>query len=472
MNPESNNRKLWGGRFSEKTDLVLESLNASISYDKRMWKEDLKGSRAYTVALLRAGLLTEDESKEILKGLDMVHEEWEKNTFIILPSDEDIHTANERRLKELIGHSALKLHTGRSRNDQVVTDMRLWLRSGLGDFSVLLCDIIKLCTVRAQQEIDILMPGYTHLQRAQPVRWSHWLLSYCWSLKADHDRLKQLSERINVLPLGSGAIAGNPFLIDRQFLADELDFQHVSSNSMHAVGDRDFIVEFLFWASLTSIHLSRLAEDLILFSSQEFGFVTLSEAYSTGSSLMPQKRNPDSLEIIRGTAGKIYGHCTGVMMILKGLPSTYNKDLQEDKVAMFAVFDCLKAILQVAGGVINTLQVKNFNCRAALSPDMLATDVAYYLVKKGVSFREAHHLAGEVVAKAEQDRVTVSNLPLNTLRDISNFFEDDINEIWNYESSVEQYQVKGGTSRSSVTLQISELLQWHDNIRSLIQPQV
>ncbi|KAG7156455.1 Argininosuccinate lyase-like, partial [Homarus americanus] len=302
--------KLWGGRFDGSTDPVMEQFNASMSYDKAMWKQDIQGSIAYAKALHKANLLTEEESTNIIAGLEVVKSEWASETFLIQPGDEDIHTANERRLKEIVGDVGGKVHTGRSRNDQVAVDMRLWLREHI---SLLVPHLIKLLQVfieRAKKEKTILMPGYTHLQRAQPIRWSHWLLS------------------------------------------------------------------------LLSIHLSRLAEDLILFSTSEFGFVKLSDAYATGSSLMPQKKNPDSLELIRGKAGTMAGNLCGFLMVLKGLPSTYNKDLQEDKVKMFETASTMLGILQVAAGTVATLTVNENACREALSEEMLATDVAYYLVKK------------------------------------------------------------------------------------------
>ncbi|PSN43952.1 Argininosuccinate lyase [Blattella germanica] len=425
--------KLWGGRFCEKTDSLLEKLNASIKYDKRMWREDIQGSQAYARALLRVGLLNEAEEEAIQEGLSKVHQEWEQDKFTLQPSDEDIHTANERRLKELIGAPATKLHTGRSRNDQVATDMRLWLRSRIKKINNHLHGLLKVLIERAKTEVGILMPGYTHLQRAQPVQWSHWLLSHAWNFKVDSDRLMQLQDRVNIMPLGSGALAGNPFSINRSLLAKDLGFLKCSYNSMHAVGNRDFIAEFLFWASLTATHLSRLAEDLILYSSKEFGFVNLSDSYSTGSSLMPQKKNPDSLELIRGRAGRIFGNCSGFMMVMKGLPSTYNKDLQEDKESMFDTYDSLESILQIAAGATRTLTIP---------------------------FRDAHHLAGEVVVLAEKREVELPMLTLQELKSVSDKFEEDVMKVWDYKSSVEQYQASGGTSTSSIMHQIHVLEDW------------
>ncbi|KAK5644680.1 hypothetical protein RI129_005980 [Pyrocoelia pectoralis] len=349
--------KLWGGRFSTSVDDELEKLNSSINIDKELYAEDIAGSIAYAKSLVSVNLLTEEECAQICNGLNRIKTEWDEGRFEIKKNDEDIHTANERRLKELIGEPATKLHVGRSRNDQVATDMKLWLRSHLIDLELLMLELIKVTLERSTKDIDVLMPGYTHLQQAQPVRWSHWLLSHAWSLKSDVDRLEDMKKRVNIMPLGSGALAGNPFDIDRKQLARALDFADVTQNSMQAVSDRDFIVEFLFMCSLTGVHMSRWAEDLIIFCSKEFGYVTIDEAYSTGSSLMPQKRNPDSLELIRGTAGGLFGNCCSLMMTMKGLPSTYNKDMQGDKEVMFDSYHKLQSILKVAIGVIRTLKV-------------------------------------------------------------------------------------------------------------------
>lgn len=456
----SEGNKLWGGRFVGGIDPIMDMFNSSISYDKRMWEADIQGSQAYVKALEKAGLVTKAEMEQIITGLDQVSEEWSKGTFVVTKGDEDIHTANERRLKELIGEAAGKLHTGRSRNDQVVTDMRLWLRGSCSVLAVHLMQLIRAMVDRAAIEIDILFPGYTHLQRAQPIRWSHWILSHAVALSRDAERLKELQRRVNVLPLGSGAIAGNPLGVDRQLLCKELHFDAISLNSMDATSDRDFVAEFLFWASMCMTHLSKMSEDLIIYSTKEFGFVTLSDAYSTGSSLMPQKKNPDSLELIRSKTGRVFGQCSGFLMTLKGLPSTYNKDLQEDKEAMFDVFDTICAVLQVATGVISTLLINKESMEKALSPDMLATDIAYYLVRKGMPFRQAHGVSGKAVHLAETKSISVKYLSLEDLKGISPLFESDVSQVWNYTNSVEQYTAAGGTAKSSVNSQIEQLRAW------------
>lgn len=456
----SEGNKLWGGRFVGSTDPIMEKFNASIAYDQRMWDADIRGSKAYVKALQKAGLVTLEEMEQILTGLEKVFGEWSSSEFQIKPGDEDIHTANERRLKELIGEAAGKLHTGRSRNDQVVTDMRLWLRDAIATLKGNAIELINTMVERAAVEIDILFPGYTHMQRAQPIRWSHWILSHAVALSRDVEQVEEIRRRVNVLPLGSGAIAGNPFNIDRELLRKELDFDDISINSMDATGQRDFVAEFLFWGSMCLMHLSKMAEDLILYSTKEFSFISLSDAYSTGSSLMPQKKNADSLELIRSKAGRVFGRCAGFLMTLKGLPSTYNKDLQEDKEAMFDTYDTVDAVLQVASGVLSTLKVNPKSMEAALSPDMLATDLAYYLVRKGVPFREAHSCSGKAVYQAESKNVPLNQLTVEDLHSASPLFDSDVSTVWDYTSSVEQYSAPGGTAKSSVTAQIEQMRTW------------
>ncbi|CAB1315750.1 unnamed protein product [Coregonus sp. 'balchen'] len=374
--------KLWGGRFVGDTDPIMEKFNASIAYDKRMWDADIRGSKAYAKALEKAKL---------------IHDEWSKGVFEVKPGDEDIHTANERRLKV----------------------------NQLGSYT--------LVGAETTREIDVLFPGYTHMQRAQPIRWSHWILR-------DVEQLQEINRRVNVLPLGSGAIAGTPFNIDREMLRQELAFDDISINSMDATGQRDFVAEFLFWASLCLTHLSKMAEDLMLYSTKEFSFLTLSDAYSTGSSLMPQKKNADSLELIRSKAGRVFGRCAGFLMTLKGLPSTYNKDLQEDKEAMFDCYDTVHAVLQVTTGVMSTLKINPSVMEAALSPDMLATDLAYYLVRKG--------------------NIPLNQLTVEDLQTASPLFSSDVSAVWDYSSSVEQYSAPGGTAKSSVAAQVEHMRTW------------
>uniref|UniRef100_A0A8I4A3A5 Argininosuccinate lyase n=1 Tax=Callithrix jacchus TaxID=9483 RepID=A0A8I4A3A5_CALJA len=448
--------KLWGGRFVGAVDPIMEKFNASITYDRQLWEVDIQGSKAYSRGLEKAGLLTTAEMDQILHGLDKVAEEWAQGTFKLNPNDEDIHTANERRLKELIGETAGKLHTGRSRNDQVVTDLRLWMRQTCSTLSNLLWELIRTMVDRAEAECDVLFPGYTHLQRAQPIRWSHWILSHAVALTRDSERLLEVRKRIDVLPLGRWAIPYAP--AQPCFLPPpELSFRAITLNSMDATSERDFVAEFLFWASLCMTHLSRMAEDLILYGTKEFSFVCHLHLSLPASVLMPQKKNPDSLELIRSKAGRVFGRCAGLLMTLKGLPSTYNKDLQEDKEAVFEVSDTMSAVLQVATGVISTLQIHRENMGQALSPDMLATDLAYYLVRKGMPFRQAHEASGKAVFMAETKGVALNQLSLQELQTISPLFLSDVNRVWDYRHSVEQYGALGGTARSSIDWQICQV---------------
>jgi len=448
--------KLWGGRFSGKTDPVMEQFNASIGYDKRMWKEDLQGSTAYVKATCKVNIVTEAERDEILGGLEKIEAEWAAGKFEISAHDEDIHSANERRLTELIGPVAGKLHTGRSRNDQVATDMRLWLMTEIDSIKEKLKVLIGVNIERAEADIDVLFPGYTHLQRAQPIRWSHWIMLHTFALTRDLQRLDEIRERSAESPLGSGALAGHPFGIDREALAQDLGFNRATPNSLDAVSGRDFVMEFLMWGTLTMVHLSKWAEDLSMYCSKEFGYVLLSDAYSTGSSLMPQKKNPDSLELIRGRTGRVFGNCAGFLMTMKGLPSTYNKDMQEDKEAMFDMADTMQAVLQITAGVMSTLTVNPEKMSSALSMDMLSTDLAYYLCRKGVPFREAHGLAGKAVALAETKGCSIAELTLPDYQTIHSSFAEDVTKVWNFENSTAQYTAVGGTSKEAVLEQIAK----------------
>lgn len=449
--------RLWGGRFSGQTDPIMEKFNASFPYDKIMYKEDIEGSVAYSRALEGTGLLTAEEGDALRQGLWAVMAEWRAGTLRARDGDEDIHSANERRLTELVGPVGGKLHTGRSRNDQVATDTRLWLMAQIREVAGHATALLKVLVQRAEAEQSIVMVGYTHLQRAQPVRWAHWLLSFAWWLREDLRRLQQCYDSADQCPLGSGALAGNPFGVDRRALAADLGFSRITHNSMMAVADRDFVADFLYFSCLLCTHLSRLAEDISNYSSAEFGMVRLSDAYATGSSLMPQKKNPDSVELIRGKTGTLIGKLTGFLCVLKGLPSTYNKDLQEDKLALFDTVSTLSDLLQIATGVVSTLKVDAKACRKGLSDDMLATDVAYYLVRKGMAFRSAHGMAGQLVKLAEKLNCSLSMIPVDNLRALSPLFTEDISSVWSSEASVEQYTAEGGTAASSVQDQIKLL---------------
>ncbi|BAP69627.1 argininosuccinate lyase [Kluyveromyces marxianus] len=453
-------QKLWGGRFTGETDPLMHLYNASLPYDYKMYKADLEGTKVYTSGLEKIGLLNKEELAEIHKGLKQIEQEWADGSFVREADDEDIHTANERRLGEIIGRGiAGKVHTGRSRNDQVATDMRIYCRDIINETILpALSSLIKVLIQRANEEIDVLMPGYTHLQRAQPIRWSHWISCYATYFTEDFKRLKQIVERLNSSPLGAGALAGHPYGIDREFLAEGLGFQSVIGNSLTAVADRDFVVEIMFWGSLFMNHISRFAEDLIIYSTAEFGFIKLSDAYSTGSSLMPQKKNPDSLELLRGKSGRVFGQLAGFLMSIKSIPSTYNKDMQEDKEPLF---DCLTTVehsVLIATGVISTLSINKEKMEGALTMDMLATDLADYLVRKGVPFRETHHISGQAVALAEKLNLSgIDKISLEQYKSIDTRFDSDVFEVFNFEKSVERRDATGGTAKSAVLKQLKNL---------------
>lgn len=426
--------------------------NESLPFDKAIYAQDIQGSIAFARGNLKCGLLTESECSAIESGFETVLKEWQDGSFKIEPGiDEDIHTANERRLGEIIGkETAGKLHTGRSRNDQVATGMRLWLREQLTEIATHLTNFLRTTVSRARAEISVLMPGYTHLQRAQPIRWSHFLLSHATTFLDDLTRLHEVHSRVNRLPLGSGALVGHPFGISREDLANSLSFPSLLMNSMSAVSDRDFILETLQWATMFMTHISRWAEDLIIYSSSEFSFIRLSDAYSTGSSLMPQKKNPDALELLRGKSGRVFGLMAGLNMSIKGLPSTYNKDLQESFPPMLDAVKTVSDSLQIATGILSTLTIFPENMLKALTPEMLATDLADYLVRKGVPFRETHHISGRVVALAEREGIPMDKLTYDQLRTVDERFEKDVVETFDFEKSVEMRRSTGGTSRKAV----------------------
>lgn len=444
-----------GGRFKGGTDPIMEKFNESISFDKRMWKQDLDGSIAYSKAIFKVGIITEEEAKLLQEGLEKVMEEWASGTFEIKAGDEDIHTANERRLTEIIGPTGGKLHTGRSRNDQVATDTRLWTVAAEKDILKDMATLIQAGAEYCETHIDILMAGYTHLQPAQPIRFSHWICSHLTPLMRDAQRLQDMVPRANQCPLGSGALAGNAFGVDREFLAAELGFDGVTPNSLDSVCDRDFVVEFLMWHSLMLVHLSQFAEDVII--TNLLKGVDIDDAYATGSSLMPQKKNPDALELLRGKAGIALGRAVGMTATLKGLPRAYNKDLQEDKVPLFEAVDTVKDCLAIATGVIVTLKPNPEMLLKALCPEMLATDLADYLVRKGVPFRETHHISGACVRLAEESKISIDTLTLEQLQEIDSRFEADVMDVWDYEVSVERKSSTGGTCKASVLKQIADL---------------
>ncbi len=446
---------LWGGRYGGDIDERMWRFNASIGVDARMAQADIRGSIAWARALGRASVLEEDEVAALITGLQQIADEFAEERFGLQPGDEDIHTAVERRLGELVGPLAGKLHTGRSRNDQVATDVRLWMLEALPELGEALRALQAAIVAKAEAHLDLLMPGYTHLQPAQPVRFAHWLLSFFWMLDRDHARLQDLLARVAQCPLGAAALAGNVYGIDRQWLAQELGMLGVLENSMDAVSARDIVIEALSWGAILGTHLSRLAEDLIIYSSAEFGFLRLAERYTTGSSIMPQKRNPDSMELVRGKTGRLVGNLTRLLVVVKGLPSTYDKDLQEDKEPLFDTVDTLADLLPITAGVVESLEVRPLAMQAALDDAMLATDLADYLVKRGLPFREAHHLVGQAVRLAEERGIGLLALSLEDYRTIWPAFEPDLFDVLSFEGSVDARSARGGTARSAVVAQLA-----------------
>ena len=446
--------RLWGSRMGKEPDAAFSRLSDSFSFDRRLYGEDVDASLAWARALGRARVLTESEVEALVAGLEEVRGTLADPAFEPLPTDEDIHTAVERLLTEQVGPVAGKLHTGRSRNDQVATDFRLWVMRACDRIEVAILDLARAMAQSARAGVDLPMPGYTHMRPAQPVTWGHWMLSAFWPLIRSRDRFALARASASVLPLGSAALAGTAYPIDRQAIADDLGFESVSPNSIDAISDRDFAVEYLFAAAMLGVNLSRQAEGLILYSGPEYGFVELDEGYTSGSSLMPQKRNPGALELTRAKAGRLVGHLTGLLTTLKGLPSAYDNDLQEDKPPVFDAHDTLLEVLPVLTGLIGTLQLHPSRMAAAITPDMLSTDLADYLVGKGLPFREAHAVAGKVVRVADEKQVALDQVPLEELRELDGRFERDVVEIFDIEAALERRSSLGGTAPSAVRDQL------------------
>ncbi len=445
---------LWEGRFSQRPHAQVRQFGDSIAFDRRLGPADVRTNITYAHGLAKAGVLTDEECHKLVCALQQVESELAKGHLEIGPDDEDVHAAVESRLHELVGPIAGKLPTGRSRNDQVATDLRLYLLQEMGELQNAIGDLQSALLDRARQHLDALMPGYTHGRQAQPILFSHWLLSYFWRLERDRERLMDGARRTAMLPLGAGALAGNPFGVDREALAADLGWR-VAENSLDAVSDRDFVVDFLASAALLQVHLSQLAEDLIVWGSHEFGFLEVGETYCTGSSLMPQKQNPDTLELIRGKTGRIIGHLTGFLVVLKGLTSGYSKDLQEDKEALFDTVDTLKLELPLVTGIVETLKVNSDRMAAALDARLLATDLADYLVRKGVPFRQAHRLVGKTVRRAEDLGVPLPELSLGEYQTISGEFAEDLYAVFDFHRSVNARDVRGGTAPRAVKEQIA-----------------
>lgn len=444
--------KTWGGRFTEKIDAVFERFNNSFGIDQRLVLEDIEGSSAYANALTKAGILSQEELKQISRGLAEIKRRIEKEPgWLASQSAEDVHSFVEARLVETIGEAGFKLHTGRSRNDQVALDTRLYLKRAIIHVQVQIRNLNRELLNLAKSHQDVAIPGYTHLRKAQPILFAHYLLAYFEMFQRDLDRLDDSFRRTDAMPLGSGALAGNGFPIDREALRIELGFSQLTRNSLDAVSDRDYQVDFVSAAALTLVHLSRLAEDLIIYSSPEFGFVDLSDAVTTGSSIMPQKKNPDSLELIRGKSARVIGNLTGFLSLLKGLPLAYNKDLQEDKELLFDTLDTVTDCLLVAQVVIRTMKVNRSAASSAVQGDFLnATDLADYLVRKGLAFRKAHELVGKIVLQCEQRGIQLQELSLEEFQEFSSVFGNDVFVALSLESSIGARSVFGGTATARV----------------------
>jgi len=447
---------MWGGRFALGPSEALNALNRSLPVDHRLWPQDVAASKAWVHALCRAGVVTSHEETQLLGGLDRVADQLADGAAVGAP-DEDVHTLVERLLYQEVGALAGKLHTGRSRNDQVATDLRLWTLDAIDQLDAGVAGLGKTLVGKAKDSSDAILPGYTHGQRAQPVRWAYVLLAHAWPLVRDRQRLADARRRTAELPLGSGALAGSGFPIDRVLLKEALGFRALSPNALDATGDRDFVADVLFAIALIGTHLSRLGAELITYASGEFGFITLADDFSTGSSLMPQKRNPDVFELARGKAGRLLGDFVALLTTLKGIPAGYQKDLQEDKALLFDACDTLATVLPAMTGAIETLTINADRMAAALDPAMRATDLADLLVEAGVPFRESHGLIGRLVRAAEHEHVPLDRVPQNIANDIHPALGPALAQLGTWEQSIESRATPGGASRASVESQIEEL---------------
>ena len=448
--------KLWGGRFTKATDKLVEEYTASIQFDQQLWKEDITGSLAHVAMLGKCGIIGEDEAATIAEGLKKVAKLIEEGKAEFTISNEDVHMNVEKMLLDEVGPVGGKLHTGRSRNDQVATDMHLYLRARVVELVALIAQVQDALLEQAKANVDTILPGYTHLQRAQPILFAHHLMAYYSMFQRDAERMMDSFKRINVLPLGAGALAGTTFPIDREYVAKLLKFDAIYTNSLDAVSDRDFIIEFLGNASLLMAHLSRLCEEMILWMSNEFNFVELDDAFCTGSSIMPQKKNPDVAELVRGKTGRVYGNLVGMLTVLKGLPLAYNKDMQEDKEGMFDTVTTLHGALSLFAPMIRTMKVKKENMRQAVAEDFSnATDLADYLVGKGMPFRQAHEVVGKSVLYCIDQGKYLLDMTLDEYKQFSELFEDDIYAALDPQQVVNARSVLGGTAKNQVEIQLA-----------------
>jgi argininosuccinate lyase len=449
---------LWGGRFSGGSADVTKRISSSVHFDGRMYEQDIEGSKAHARMLGKMGVLKEDEVDAVVRGLDGILNDIGSGKFVFSEELEDVHMNIESELTRRIGDAGKRLHTARSRNDQVALDMRLYLRKEISAVRTLITGLMSIIVGLSEKNMDAVMPGYTHLQVAQPVRFSHHVLVYAWQLARDLERLSAAERACGSMPLGSGALAGVNYGNDREFLMKELGFDRVAENSMDAVSDRDFALDFLYFASVLGSHLSRFCEELVLWSSSEFGYIRLADGVTTGSSIMPQKRNPDVAELIRGKSGRLYGNLFSLLTIMKGLPLAYNRDMQEDKEPLFDSVDTVKICLEGMAEMLSGMEVNARRMKESVYRNYsTATDVADYLVGKGVPFRESHEIVGRIVAHCEEKGLDFFNLDAKTLRGFSGAFGDDAVGYFNPESSVERKVSAGGTSGSSVKGQAARL---------------
>ena len=458
MTARRKGRKSWGGRFAQATDLRVETYTASIQFDRRLYRYDIQGSVAHARMLAKCGLIAKAEADKIVAGLHEIEGEIERGEVEFGPASEDIHMAIERRLIEKVGEAGAKLHTGRSRNDQVVLDLRLYLRDEIGQIRRLVASLERALIAQAESHLDLMMPGYTHLQRAQPVLLAHHLMAYVEMLERDRARLNDALARVNVLPLGSGALAGVGLPIDRGFVAKALRFRALSANSLDAVSDRDFVIEPLAAFAILMAHLSRLAEEIVLWASAEFGFIELPDAFATGSSMMPQKKNPDVAELTRAKSGRVFGALVALLTTVKGLPLSYNRDLQEDKEPLFDSVENVKAALAVMAALVSEVRFHRDRMRQATEDGYLnATDLADYLVLKGMPFRQAHEVVGRVIRRCLAKRCRIEDLPLKELQGrFSGLFDQDVYAYIALGACIERRKAIGGTATATVKKAIRE----------------
>jgi len=458
MAKDKEKKKPWGGRFAGTLSSIAERISSSVQFDCRLWRQDIRGSKAHARMLRRIGVLSDKELSDILSGLSTIESEIEAGTFIFSPSLEDVHMNIESALIERIGDSGAKLHTARSRNDQVALDMRLFIRDESKEIRGLLNNLTRVLVGIADKNLDVIMPGYTHLQVAQPVRFSQHLLAYAWGFLRDAERLDASRRACSSLPLGSGALAGLNYPVDRDYVREELGFADIVPNSMDAVSDRDFVLDFCYFASVCGVRLSRLCEELVLWSSSEFGFIRLSDGFTTGSSIMPQKRNPDIAELIRGKSGRLAGNLMALLTLLKGLPMTYNRDLQEDKERLFDTADTIKLSLAGMAEMLSSMTLNRDRMKKAIYSNFsTATDIADYLARKGVPFRNSHEIVGTIVKSCEEKGIDFFSMKAEDFRKFSPEFDNDIADIVNPETSVERKLSAGGTSKKEILAQIEAI---------------